>query len=55
MTNAVLVTDADGVRTITLNRPAVMNALDRDMRAEITAALRGHDARAVVLTGTGRA
>ena len=55
MTDAVLVTDADGVRTITLNRPAVMNALNRDMRAAITAALRGHDARAVVLTGTGRA
>ncbi|MGQ0564772.1 MAG: enoyl-CoA hydratase-related protein [Gemmobacter sp.] len=55
MDDSVLVTDAGGVRTITLNRPAVMNALNRDMRARITAALLGHGARVVVLTGTGRA
>ena len=55
MTDSVLVTDAGGVRTITLNRPTVMHALNREMRAAITAALRGHDARVVVLTGAGRA
>jgi 2-(1,2-epoxy-1,2-dihydrophenyl)acetyl-CoA isomerase len=55
MTDSVLVTDAGGVRTVTLNRPAVMNALNRDTRAAITAALQGHDARAVVITGAGRA
>ena len=55
MNDAVLVTDAKGVRTITLNRAQVMNALNRDMRAAITAALLAHDARAVVITGAGRA
>ena len=55
MNDAVLVTDADGVRTITLNRPAVMNALNREVRVQMTAALLRHDARVVVITGTGRA
>ena len=42
---------------IALNRPQVMNALNRTMRAEITAALTDLPAgtRCVVLTGTGRA
>lgn len=52
----MVVTEAGGVVTITLNRPQVMNALNRDVRAGITAALRdAAAARAVVLTGTGRA
>ena len=55
MTDAVLVTDGAGVRTITLNRPAVMNALNRAVRAQMTAALLRHDARVVVITGTGPA
>lgn len=56
MDETVLVTDADGVVTVTLNRPAVMNALTSGMRAGITAALRGATgARAVVITGAGRA
>lgn len=47
-------TDA-GVMTITLNRPEVMNALNRGLRTELTAALlQGHDARVIVLTGAGR-
>ena len=48
---------ADGIATITLNRPEVMNALNTQMRAEITDAMRtaGREARVVVLTGTGRA
>lgn len=46
-----------GVATITLHRPEVMNALNRQMRAEITAAVTraGAQARVVVLTGAGRA
>ena len=47
---------ADGVATLTLNRPAVMNALNARMRAEITQALTTltPDVRAVMLTGAGR-
>lgn len=45
-----------GVATLTLNRPAVMNALNRTMRAEITQALTSlpPEVRTVVLTGAGR-
>ncbi len=47
----------DGVATVTLNRPDVMNALNTQMRAEITDAVirAGKEARVVVLTGAGRA
>ena len=45
-----------GVHRVTLNRPDVMNALSRDVRRELTAALlAGHSARVIVLTGAGRA
>lgn len=48
---------ADDIATITLNRPAVMNALNQTLRRELTAALEsaGQGARVVVLTGAGRA
>ncbi len=56
MTDAVVVTEAGGVVTIRLNRPEVMNALSSPVRVALRAALEGaHTARAVVLTGTGRA
>lgn len=47
---------ADGVATITLNRPQVMNALNSRMRHEITEAVAGlsADIRCVVMTGAGR-
>ena len=49
---------ADGVATITLNRPDSLNALNGAMRRELLAALKaaGRDqmVRAVVLTGEGR-
>lgn len=47
----------DGVATLVLDRPQVMNALDSRMRAEITAALSdlSPQTRCVVLTGTGGA
>lgn len=49
--------DRDGMAVITMNRPDVMNALNTQMRAEITHAVTaaGKEARVVVLTGTGRA
>ncbi len=53
----IMVAEAEGVGTITLNRPEVMNALSRQLRAEMTEALRDLQTRArcIVLTGTGRA
>jgi 2-(1,2-epoxy-1,2-dihydrophenyl)acetyl-CoA isomerase len=50
--------ERDGaVLTITLNRPDVLNALNRAMHEQLSAALkeaRGSDVRAVVVTGAGR-
>ena len=45
------------IAVLRLNRPEVMNALNRQMRSEITAAvaLAGQTARVLVLTGAGRA
>jgi 2-(1,2-epoxy-1,2-dihydrophenyl)acetyl-CoA isomerase len=47
----------DDVAVITLNRPDVMNALNTQMRAEITQAVREaeDDARVLVITGAGKA
>lgn len=49
----------DGVATITLNRPDVLNALNSTMRRELLAAVkaaaRDEATRAVVITGAGRA
>jgi len=49
---------ADGVATITLNRPDSLNALNAEMRRELLAALksaaRDDAVRAVVITGEGR-
>jgi 2-(1,2-epoxy-1,2-dihydrophenyl)acetyl-CoA isomerase len=47
----------DDIALVTLNRPEVMNALNTQMRAEITYAVResGKIARVVVLAGAGRA
>jgi enoyl-CoA hydratase/carnithine racemase len=48
---------AEGIATITLNRPAVHNAMNERMREELTACfgelVRSEDARVVVVTGTG--
>jgi 2-(1,2-epoxy-1,2-dihydrophenyl)acetyl-CoA isomerase len=53
----LLVTQDSGIATIMLNRPAMMNALNRQMRAELTHALteQAKTARVLVLTGAGRA
>jgi enoyl-CoA hydratase/carnithine racemase len=48
---------ADGVATVTLNRPEVLNAFDERMQDELAALWQGFrhddDVRAVVLTGSG--
>jgi enoyl-CoA hydratase/carnithine racemase len=48
---------ADGIATITLNRPAVHNAMNERMREELTACFgelaRSDDARVIVVTGMG--
>lgn len=55
--STITVTDDDGVRVIAMNRPEVMNALNAQMRRDLTEALiaAGTQARCVVLTGVGRA
>ncbi len=49
-------THQDGIARLALNRPDVVNALNRTMRAEIVAALVNlpQDTRCVVMTGNGR-
>lgn len=53
----VIVDITDGIAVLRLNRPEVMNALNRQMRLELTEAvdIAGQQARVVVLTGQGRA
>lgn len=55
----LLIADADGVRTLTLNRPKAYNSLTVELKERLLAALReaaaDPEVRAVVLTGTGKA
>ncbi len=55
----VIVTDSSGVRTIRINRPEAMNALNLEtkvaLREAVLTAAADLDVRCVVLTGTGRA
>jgi 2-(1,2-epoxy-1,2-dihydrophenyl)acetyl-CoA isomerase len=57
--DALLIDDAEGVRTLTLNRPEAFNSLTAELKEELLAAFReaADDAavRAVVLAGAGRA
>lgn len=53
----IIVDRADGITTITLNRPEVMNAWHAEMRREVSDALQAADRdeaiRAIILTGAG--
>ena len=59
MSDSILTEIADGVATITLNRPDKLNAFDDPMLAALGKALKGAakdpQVRCVVLTGAGRA
>ena len=58
MSESIVTIDiADGVATVTLNRPQAMNALSQALRIELAKAMRAVDAddnvRVVILTGAG--
>ena len=57
MPEKILVDVADGIGTVTLNRPEKLNAWDTPMRGELRRALEEMDAddrvRAIILTGAG--
>src|SRR4051812_37818759 len=57
--NTIEIHIAAGVAQVTLNRPDKLNAINDEMRADLTAAFAGFDAdpavRAVILTGAGKA
>jgi 2-(1,2-epoxy-1,2-dihydrophenyl)acetyl-CoA isomerase len=59
MTDTILTSVADGVLTITLNRPDALNAFTVEMKEGLLAAFkdaaRNKDVRVVILTGAGRA
>ncbi|MFP6688474.1 MAG: enoyl-CoA hydratase/isomerase family protein [Alphaproteobacteria bacterium] len=59
MARSVLTTDRSGVRTLTLNRPARLNALNRELLADLCTALddalTDEKVGALVLRGAGRA
>lgn len=56
---SILVTDQEAIRTITLNRPDVLNAFNDDMLSALGKAVREADkdksVRCLVITGAGRA
>jgi 2-(1,2-epoxy-1,2-dihydrophenyl)acetyl-CoA isomerase len=58
ITSQLLQSVTDGVLTLTLNRPEVLNAITPALLDEVTEALRavasGRDVRAVIITGAGR-
>jgi enoyl-CoA hydratase len=55
----VLVTKAGGIATVTLNRPAKLNALNRDLRSSFCRVMQelrdDPEAQVVIITGAGRA
>ena len=59
MTAAVLYDQYEHIVLITLNRPEALNAINRQLRQELTDALRRYDqddtARVAIITGAGRA
>ena len=53
--NTILLTQADGIARITLNRPDRLNSFTRQMHGELAQAFdAAADARVIILTGAGR-
>jgi 2-(1,2-epoxy-1,2-dihydrophenyl)acetyl-CoA isomerase len=55
MSDTVTRDDADGVATLTLQRPALSSALRRDLLEAVRSVAADESVRAVLLTGSGRA
>ena len=55
MSDTVTREDADGVATLTLQRPGLSSALRTDLLAAVRSVAEDESVRAVLLTGTGRA
>ena len=55
MSELVIVTDADGIRTIRMNRPEKKNALTQPMYAAMTAALDAADVARILAQRRGDA
>lgn len=59
MQKSVLVNKEEGILTLTLNKPEILNALDLNMREELLIALldaaQDADTRVIILTGQGKA
>ena len=57
--NVLLIEKSNGIATVTLNRPASMNALSRELRTALSSAYQDinndPDIRVVILTGAGKA
>lgn len=59
MAPAILYDQQDGIVTITMNRPEALNAINRELRQQMTEAIERYDAddnaRVAIITGAGRA
>ena len=56
--NTLLVESAQGVATVTLNRPQVLNAMNEELSSDLAAAIsdldESEDVRAIIFTGSGK-
>lgn len=53
MSDSLLIETRDHITTLTLNRPQAMNALDYELYGALEDAVRGADARVIIITGSG--